>query len=326
MSLLSVKNLSTSFHMHSGVVRAVSNVSFDVDQGEITGIVGESGCGKTALCLSLLRLIPQPPGKIEADGAFFKGHDLLTCSHEEIRRIRGNRISMIFQDPLSSLNPYLKVFNQLIEPLQVHRGLSKKQCLPLAQAALDEVGLGDSANKLSAYPYEFSGGMRQRIMIAMGLITQPDVLIADEPTTALDVTVQAQILTLIRSLLRKHGMSVIFITHNLGIVAHLCNRVLVMYAGRIVEDAPVRDLFYHTRHPYTQALIKSLPSAQAPDEKLKAIAGLPPDLSRPLKGCPFADRCEFVKDYCRNTSIELKEVEKRHASACTRIINGDLLL
>jgi oligopeptide transport system ATP-binding protein len=168
--------------------------------------------------------------------------------------------------------------------------------------------------------------MRQRIMIAMGLITKPDILIADEPTTALDVTVQAQILSLMQSLLLKHGMSVIFITHNLGIVAHLCNRVLVMYAGRIVEDAPVRDLFYQTQHPYTLALIKSLPSAHLPAEKLKAIAGLPPDLSRPIMGCPFADRCEFVKQECRNTSIELKEVEKKHASACTRIINGDLTL
>jgi oligopeptide transport system ATP-binding protein len=312
--------------MHSGVVRAVSDVSFDIDKGEITGIVGESGCGKTALCLSLLRLIPQPPGTIEATGAFFKNCNLLTCSHEEIRRIRGNRISMIFQDPLSSLNPYLKVFDQLIEPLQVHRGLSKKQCLPLARAALDEVGLGNPANGLSAYPYEFSGGMRQRIMIAMALITRPDILIADEPTTALDVTVQAQILSLIESLLGKHGMSVIFITHNLGIVAHLCKRVLVMYAGRIVEDAPVRDLFYHTLHPYTQALIKSLPSARAPGEKLTAIAGLPPDLSRPMQGCPFADRCGFVKDACRHVPIELKEVDKNHATACTRVINGDVTL
>ncbi|MGB7568113.1 MAG: ABC transporter ATP-binding protein [Chitinivibrionales bacterium] len=326
MPVLSIQNLSTSFNMHSGIVRAVSDVSFNVDQGEITGIVGESGCGKTALCLSLLRLIPQPPGKIEAAGAFFKDTNLVACSLEEIRRIRGNRISMIFQDPLSSLNPYMKVFDQLIEPLQVHNGLSKKQCLPLARAALDEVGLGDPANMLSAYPHEFSGGMRQRIMIAMALITQPDVLIADEPTTALDVTVQAQILTLIRSLLRTHGMSVIFITHNLGIVAHLCNRVLVMYAGRIMEEAPVRDLFYHTQHPYTRALIQSLPSVRATGEKLKAIAGLPPDLSRPILGCPFADRCEFVKDYCRNTPIELKKVEKSHASACTRIINREITL
>jgi oligopeptide transport system ATP-binding protein len=326
MPLLSIQNLSTSFHMHSGVVRAVSNVSFDIDQGEITGIVGESGCGKTALCLSLLRLIPQPPGKIEADGAFFKGYNLLTCSHEEIRRIRGNRISMIFQDPLSSLNPYLKVFDQLIEPLQVHRGLSKKQCLSLAYAALDEVGLGNLATKLSAYPHEFSGGMRQRIMIAMALITQPDILIADEPTTALDVTVQAQILSLIKSLLRTHGMSVIFITHNLGIVAHLCNQVLVMYAGSIVEAAFVREIFHHTLHPYTQALIKSIPSSHPAVEKLQTIPGLPPDLSQSIEGCPFARRCEFVKEECRNTPLKLKEIDKNHASACTRIINGDLTL
>jgi oligopeptide/dipeptide ABC transporter, ATP-binding protein, C-terminal domain len=312
--------------MHSGVVRAVSNVSFDVDKGEIVGIVGESGCGKTALCLSLLRLIPQPPGTIEAAGAFFNGADLLACSHEEIRRIRGNRISMIFQDPLTSLNPYMKVFDQLVEPLQVHRGLSKKRCLPLTLAALEEVGLSGLTNIRTAYPHEFSGGMRQRIMIAMALITQPDILIADEPTTALDVTVQAQIMSLTQSLLRKHGMSVIFITHNLGIVAQLCSRVLVMYAGRIMEAAPVRALFYHTLHPYTQALIKSLPSAHMAGEKLKAIAGLPPDLSRLITGCPFADRCEFVKEECRNAPIELKDVEKNHASACTRIINRDLTL
>ena len=192
--------------------------------------------------------------------------------------------------------------------------------------ALEEVGLGDPANKLSAYPHEFSGGMRQRIMIAMALITQPDILIADEPTTALDVTVQAQIMSLMQSLLRRHGMSVIFITHNLGIVAQICGRVLVMYAGRIAEAAPVRELFYRTRHPYTLALIKSLPSAHGAGEKLQAIAGLPPDLSRPIMGCPFTDRCEFVKEECRSTPIELKEVEKDHSSACTRIINGDLTL
>jgi oligopeptide transport system ATP-binding protein len=314
--------------MHSGVVRAVSNVSFDVDKGEIVGIVGESGCGKTALCLSLLRLIPQPPGKIEAAGAFFKGSDLLACSREEIRRIRGNRISMIFQDPLTSLNPYMKVFDQLIEPLQVHRGLSKKQCLPLALAALEEVGLSGLANIRTAYPHEFSGGMRQRIMIAMALITQPDILIADEPTTALDVTVQAQILSLVQSLLRKHGMSVIFITHNLGIVAHLCNRVLVMYAGRIMESAPVKRLFHETRHPYTRALIKSMPSVHAPSagEKLMTINGLPPDLITSIPGCPFADRCEFVKEICRNAPIELKEVAENHWSACRRVIDGDLTL
>ena len=326
MTLLSIKNLSISFRMHSGIVRAVSNVSLDVDKGEIVGIVGESGCGKTALCLSLLRLIPQPPGTIEAAGAFFKGSDLLACSREEIRRIRGNRISMIFQDPLTSLNPYIKVFDQLIEPLQVHRGLSKKQCLPLARAALDEVGLGESANKLSAYPHEFSGGMRQRIMIAMALITKPDILIADEPTTALDVTVQAQILSLMQSLLRKHGMSVIFITHNLGIVAHLCNRVLVMYAGRIMESAPVKRLFHETRHPYTRALIKSMPSAHATGERLATIRGMPPNLIAPIPGCPFADRCEFVKEICRNAPIELKEVAENHWSACRRVINGDLTL
>ena len=314
--------------MHSGVVRAVSNVSFDVDKGEIVGIVGESGCGKTALCLSLLRLIPEPPGKIKAVGAFFKGSDLLACSREEIRRIRGNRISMIFQDPLTSLNPYMKVFDQLIEPLQVHRSLSKKQCLPPSLAALEEVGLGGLANIRTAYPHEFSGGMRQRIMIAMALITQPDILIADEPTTALDVTVQAQILSLVQSLLRKHGMSVIFITHNLGIVAHLCNRVLVMYAGRIMESASVKRLFHETRHPYTRALIKSMPSAHAPSagEKLTTISGLPPDLITPVPGCPFADRCEFVKEICRSAPIELKEVAENHSSACTRIISGDLSL
>jgi oligopeptide transport system ATP-binding protein len=252
--------------------------------------------------------------------------NLLTCSKEQIRSIRGNRISMIFQDPLTSLNPYLKVFDQLIEPLQVHNGLSKKQCMPLALAALEEVGLGNFSNKLSAYPHEFSGGMRQRIMIAMALITKPDILIADEPTTALDVTVQAHIMSLLESLLKKHGMSVIFITHNLGIVAQLCSRVIVMYAGRVVESALVKRLFNHTQHPYTQALIKSLPSAHIAGERLKAIAGLPPDLLHLIKGCPFADRCEFVKEDCRTTPFELKEIAPGHASACLRIITGDLIL
>jgi len=324
MALLNVDSLSVSFHMRSGVVRAVSDVSFSVSEGEIVGIVGESGCGKSAMCLSLLRLIAQPPGKIEAGRALFGEVDLLQCSAEQLRRLRGNRISMVFQDPLTSLNPYLKVGDQLVEPLRVHQGLSKRDALKQAGAALTEVGIDNGARLSSLYPHEFSGGMRQRVMMAMALITKPALLIADEPTTALDVTVQAQVLELIRKLGRSHGMAVLFVTHNLGIVAHLCQRVLVMYAGRIVEIAIVRDLFYETKHPYTRALIGSLPSTHAAGEILAVIPGQPPDLSAELLGCPFAPRCSFAQAHCAIADMHCVEVERGHFSACVRVQKGEI--
>jgi oligopeptide transport system ATP-binding protein len=323
MPLLSVSDLSTSFFMRSGTVRAVRNVSFELAQGEILGIVGESGCGKSALCLSLMRLIA-PPGKIETGSALFGSLDLLHCNNAQMQKIRGNLISMVFQDPLTSLNPYLRVIEQLIEPLRVHQNISKKEALASAIRALTEVGIDNGKIAASSYPHEFSGGMRQRVMIAMALITRPKLLIADEPTTALDVTVQAQILDLIRRLGRSHGMSVIFITHNLGIVAQLCRRVLVMYAGRIVESAMTRDLFYSPLHPYTKALIKSLPSAHLPGETLTVIAGQPPDLSKPLPGCPFAPRCEYAHEECLTSDNILKEVMPGHYTACVRAQRGEI--
>ena len=325
MALLAVNHLSTSFYTRSGPVRAVSDVSFSINESEIIGIVGESGCGKSALCLSLLRLIAQPPGKIETGSALFEGADLLSCSAAKLRSIRGHRISMVFQDPLTSLNPYLRIGDQLAEPLRVHAGLSKQAARAQTALALKEVGI-DKGDTLFAYPHALSGGMRQRVMIAMALITRPALLIADEPTTALDVTIQAQILQLIRALGASHGMAVLFVTHNLGIVAQLCSRVLVMYAGRIVESALVRDLFYKTQHPYTYALIGSLPSAHKAGEKLAVIPGQPPDLGHLGAGCAFAPRCAFAQETCRTTDVELAEVEPGHFTSCVRAQRGEIKL
>ncbi|HWA25468.1 MAG TPA: ABC transporter ATP-binding protein [Lacunisphaera sp.] len=282
MPLLEVKNLSVSFHTRSGVYRAVSDVSFQLGQGEILGIVGESGSGKSVTCSSLLGLIPQPPGRIEAGSAFFDGVDLLHCPPDRLRAIRGKRIAMIFQDPMTSLNPYLRVSEQLIEPLIIHEGTSRAAAEARALAMLEAVGINDAARRLHAYPHEFSGGMRQRVMIAMALITRPDILIADEPTTALDVTVQAQILELLKKLQRETGMAILFITHDLAVVSGFCDRVQVMYAGRIVETADTRTLFQHPRHPYTKALQRCIPALQPKGRELYAIPGLPPDLSKPF--------------------------------------------
>ena len=262
MPLLSVKDLRTYFHTRSGIYRAVDGVSFDLERGETLGIVGESGSGKSVTCYSLMGLIPTPPGRIESGTAFFDGVDLLNCSKAQARSIRGKRVSMIFQDPMTSLNPYLRISDQLVEPLLIHENISKADALKRAIEMLDLVGINDAVNRIHYYPHEFSGGMRQRVMIAMALITKPELLIADEPTTALDVTVQAQILELIQAMQREIGMAVIFITHDLGVVSGLCDRVQVMYAGKIVETADTRTLFYEPKHPYTKALQCSIPSMQ----------------------------------------------------------------
>ena len=262
MPLLSVKDLRTYFHTRNGVYRAVDGVSFDLDRGETLGIVGESGSGKSVTCYSLMGLIPQPPGRIESGTALFDGVDLLNCSKTQARGIRGKRVSMIFQDPMTSLNPYLRVSEQLIEPLMIHEDISKADALKQALEMLEAVGINDAASRIHYYPHEFSGGMRQRVMIAMALITKPELLIADEPTTALDVTVQAQILELIQKMQADIGMAVIFITHDLGVVSGLCDRVQVMYGGRIVESADTRTLFFEPKHPYTRALQRSIPSMQ----------------------------------------------------------------
>jgi oligopeptide transport system ATP-binding protein len=325
MPLLEVENLRTSFHTRNGIVRAVNDVSFQVDEGETLGIVGESGSGKSVTCYSLLGLIPQPPGRIESGTAMFDGTDLLHCSRKQLADIRGKRIAMIFQDPMTSLNPYLRVGEQIIEPLLIHGGVSRAEAYNRALAALKEVGIHDGENRLRAYPHQFSGGMRQRVMIAMALITNPELLIADEPTTALDVTVQAQILDLIKKLQASHGTAVIFITHDLGVVSGFCDRVQVMYAGRIVESAPVADIFRAPNHPYNKALQRSIPAMQPKGEDLYTIQGLPPDLSKPIPGCPFVPRCEYAQQECQEP-VHLETVAFGHATACTRVQRGSLSL
>jgi len=255
----------------------------------------------------------------------FDGIDLLTASTEQLSKIRGKRISMIFQDPMTSLNPYLRISDQLIEPLLIHEKISHSAALERGIAMLSEVGVPDTANRIRSYPHEFSGGMRQRVMIAMALITKPELLIADEPTTALDVTVQAQILDLVKKMQRELGMAVIWITHDLGVVAGFCQRVQVMYAGRIVERATTDELFARTAHPYTRALQKSIPALQPKGESLYTIPGMPPDLSRPIAGCPFAPRCEFMEEQCKQP-VALKDIAPGHATACLRVQKGEINL
>lgn len=322
MKLLQVENLKTHFHTRNGVVKAVDGISYSLDAGETLGIVGESGSGKSVSCYSILGLIPTPPGKIESGKALFSGTDLIQCPKKELQKIRGNRISMIFQDPMTCLNPYLKVGYQLIEPLLIHKGMNKFDASKKALAALKEVGILDAERRLNQYPHEFSGGMRQRVMIAMALITEPEVLIADEPTTALDVTVQAQILELIKKLQERKGTAVIFITHDLGVIAGIAQRVLVMYAGKIAEEGAVDQVFYKPSHPYTLSLLNSIPANQEHGKPLFTIPGMPPDLSKPIVGCSFAARCPQVNDYCRNDVPGLFTVTASHESACFRIKDG----
>ena len=290
MPLLDVQNLTTRFHTRDGVVHAVEDVSFTVDSGQTLGIVGESGSGKSVSCYSLLDLIPKPPGRIERGSANFGGTDLLKATPRELRRIRGKRISMIFQDPMTSLNPFMRIRDQLTEPLELHEGLRGKPALHRAIEALEEVGIPDPESRITAYPHEFSGGMRQRVMIAMALITRPELLICDEPTTALDVTVQKQVLDLIRDRQRELGTAVIFITHDLEVVALVCDHVNVMYAGRLVESAPKDQLFNDPLHAYTRSLLQSIPARHAKGEELYTIPGLPPNLSNPPPGCAFRAR------------------------------------
>ena len=324
MALLSVTDLRTYFHTRSGVYRAVDGVSFSVERGETLGIVGESGSGKSVTCYSIMGLIPTPPGCIESGTAMFDGVDLLRCTPAQARTIRGKRVSMIFQDPMTSLNPYLRISEQLIEPLIIHEKISKADALKRGLEMLDAVGINDAAKRIHYYPHEFSGGMRQRVMIAMALITKPELLIADEPTTALDVTVQAQILELIKSMQKELGMAVVFITHDLGVVSGLCDRVQVMYGGRIVETADTRALFYEPKHPYTQALQRSIPSMQPKGTELFTIPGMPPDVSKPLSGCPFVARCPHAIDRCHTDRTELTEFKSGHLQACLRVQAGEL--
>ncbi len=324
MALLTVKDLTFHFQSRQGCLRVVESVGFEIAPGETLGIVGESGSGKSVTCLSLLGLVPRPPGRLAAGTAIFDGIDLLSCPARQLASLRGRRISMVFQDPMSSLNPCLRVGEQVIEPLLIHRLAGRNEAWKRGIAMLEAVGISDPDRRMRQYPHEFSGGMRQRAMIAMALIARPELLIADEPTTALDVTVQAQILDLIRRLQRELGMAVIFISHDLAVVAGLCDRVLVMYAGRVVESADVRSLFRQPRHPYTRALQRSIPSTQPKGADLFTIPGLPPDPSRPTAGCPFAPRCEFAADRCRSDNPKLRELAPGHASACLRVQAGEI--
>ena len=314
MALLEVRDLKTWFHTRDGIVRAVDGVSFDVEAGETVGIVGESGSGKSVTCYSLLGLIPMPPGRIEGGQARFGGIDLLKLPETELRSLRGRRIGFIFQDPMTSLNPYLRISTQLVEPLQLHFGLSRRKALSQAIDELAAVGIPDPASRIESYPHEFSGGMRQRVMIAMALITRPEILIADEPTTALDVTIQRQVLDLIKARQQELGTAVIFITHDLAVVSEVCDYVNVMYAGRFVERAPVATLFNQPRHAYTRALQRSIPALQEKGKALYTIPGLPPNLANEIPGCAFAPRCEVREGSSSHASVrpELIEVGGGH--------------
>ena len=324
MSLLEVENLRTYFYTRSGVIRAVNDVSFSLRRGETLGIVGESGSGKSVTCYSLLGLIPKPPGKIVSGHANFGGVDLLNCPEAELRQIRGKRISMIFQDPMTSLNPYMRISDQLVEPLLVHEKVSRSKAFAKAVASLEEVGIQDAGSRINLYPHQFSGGMRQRVMIAMALISRPEILIADEPTTALDVTVQAQILELIKQRQKDLGTSVIFITHDLGVVASFCKDVNVMYAGRIVESASTDEIFARPTHPYNAALQQSIPALHKKGELLFTIPGLPPDLTNEIAGCSFAPRCAHAIERCKEQSPSLQEATPNHRTSCARFQRGEI--
>ena len=317
--ILEVKDLRTYFYTEDGEVRAVDGLRYDVKKGESVGLVGESACGKSVSTLSIMRLIPYPPGIIVGGEVIFDGQDLLKISEAEMRRIRGNRIAMIFQEPMTSLNPVLTISRQLSEALELHRGMDKKTAAEEAVKLLQLVGIPDAESRVGDYPHQFSGGMQQRIMIAMALSCNPQLLIADEPTTSVDVTVQAQLLELIDNLRSQFGTSVITITHNLGVVARYTDRVNVMYAGRLVETAPTDVLYSEPKHPYTMGLLASVPRLDlARKRKLSVVDGLPPNLAHLPKGCAFCPRCYLAIDRCREEKPELEEVGEDHYSACFR--------
>jgi oligopeptide transport system ATP-binding protein len=312
-----VKNLKTQFFTQDGVVHAVNGISYHVNSGETVAIVGESGSGKSVGVMSLIRLIPQPPGKIVDGEVLFDGVDLLKIKEEQLRAIRGNRIAMIFQDPMTSLNPVLTIGRQITEAIELHLHMNKEQARQRAVQLLEMVGIPGASARLDDYPHQFSGGMRQRVMIAMGLSCDPQLLIADEPTTALDVTIQAQIVDLVRRLQDELGMAIIWITHDLGVVAGMADRVLVMYSGFIVEEGNVNDIYANPRHPYTLGLLRSIPRLDLGRQKrLIPIDGLPPDLLEPPTHCPFAPRCSFVEERCWQANPVLEEVTPGHKAAC----------
>jgi oligopeptide transport system ATP-binding protein len=317
--LLEVNNLVTRFYTEDGVVHAVNGITYTLDEGESLGLVGESGCGKSVSVLSVMRLIPSPPGRIDDGEVIYSGRDLVKISSEEMRSIRGREIAMVFQDPMTSLNPVLTIGRQMTEGLRLHLGMNDAQAKARAAEMLELVGIPNAADRLNDYPHQFSGGMRQRVMIAMALSCNPSLLIADEPTTALDVTIQAQIVELVKQLQQKLGMAIIWITHDLGVVAGMVDRVAVMYAGYIVEMAPVRTLYENRNHPYTLGLLGSLPKLdQQHHERLATIHGLPPDLLKEPEFCPFAPRCPYVIEKCWQENPTLFPSGPNHYTACWR--------
>jgi oligopeptide transport system ATP-binding protein len=314
--LLEINNLHTSFNTHVGEVKSVRGISLDLNKGEAIGIVGESGSGKSITMMSTMRLLADN-GKIKEGQIIFDGKELSKLSEKEMEKIRGNEIGMIFQDPMTSLNPVFTIGQQLIEPLIKHKKLSKSAAFEKAIEMLKLVGIPSPEKRMKQYPHEFSGGMRQRAMIAMSLVCAPKLLIADEPTTALDVTIQAQILELMKDLKSKIDMSIILITHDLGVVADVCNRIYVMYGGTIAESGSSKDIFYNPKHPYTWGLLRSIPNPKEDiKERLKPIEGTPPDLLKPPAGCPFAPRCDYTMKVCLTEKPEQFEINERHCSAC----------
>jgi oligopeptide transport system ATP-binding protein len=315
--VLEVRGLKTQFFTQDGVVKAVNGISYELNEGETLGIVGESGCGKSVSVMSLMKLIPIPPGRIVGGEALFEGRNLMEIDDDEMRSVRGNKIAMIFQDPMTSLNPVLTIGKQVSEALELHLGMSKSEARQRTIKLMEMVGIPSAADRIDDYPHQFSGGMRQRVMIAMGLSCNPQILIADEPTTALDVTIQAQIVELVKKLRDDIGMAIIWITHDLGVVAGLADRVAVMYAGFIVEEASVKDLYADPRHPYTLGLLQSLPRLdEGRGRRLASIEGLPPDLIALPEGCPFYARCSYRVDKCQTENPPLEPVAPNHKAAC----------
>ncbi|MCG8542635.1 MAG: ABC transporter ATP-binding protein [Alphaproteobacteria bacterium] len=316
-SLLEIEGLQTQFFTSAGTVKAVDGISYNVEEGETVAVVGESGCGKSVSALSILRLVADPPGKIVGGSIRFQGRDLLQLSDMEMRSIRGNDIAMVFQEPMTSLNPVLTIGLQLTETLQHHLGMSDEDANARAVELLGMVGISEPERRLAQYPHHLSGGMRQRVMIAIALACEPKLIIADEPTTALDVTIQAQILELMKDLTRRMGVALIVITHNLGVVARYADRVNVMYAGKIIETGSSEEIYHNPKHPYTLALLKSVPRLDLPRQaKLDPVEGQPPDLARLDQGCPFRPRCRYVVDQCARENPTLEEVVPGHYSAC----------
>jgi oligopeptide transport system ATP-binding protein len=317
MALLEVTGLKTHFFTEDGVVYAVNGISYELEEGESLGMVGESGCGKSVSVLSVMRLIPEPPGKIVGGEVLFEGRDMMKMDPNEVRGVRGNKIAMVFQDPMTSLNPVLTVGRQIDEALELHMGMDRRQARKRTIELLEMVGIPEAANRADDYPHQFSGGMRQRVMIAMALSCNPRILIADEPTTALDVTIQAQIIDLVKRLRDDIGMAIIWITHDLGVIAGLAERVIVMYAGYIVERASVQDVYADPRHPYTIGLLGSLPRLdETRKRRLFSMRGLPPDLIDLKPGCPFAPRCDYVIDRCWEETPPLEPITLGHEVAC----------